>query len=176
MSVLQEVSTNLKDTAGSDGHRLLAIYLRDHLGGASAGLSLVQRCRRADVDSSSASTLAAIEAEIREDRESLRALMVRLGVPESRVKEMLGQVASFVGRLKSNGRLFRSSPSSRVVELEALGAGIATKRNLWLSLLSVADEYPSLDRTALNALAERATSQLDRLHPVHDRAAAAAFR
>jgi hypothetical protein len=70
----------------------------------------------------------------------------------------------------------RPSPSSRVVELEALSAGIVTKRNLWLSLLAVADSYPVLDPTALSVLVERATSQVDRLRPVHDRAALAAFR
>ena len=159
-----------------DGHRLLGIYLRDHLGGASAGLSLVRRCRKAEDDSSSASVLAGIEAQISEDRESLRALMMRLGVSESRLKEFLGLAASVAGRLKSNGGLFRASPSSRVVELEALAAGVVTKRNLWLSLLAVAESYPTLDRVALNALAERATSQLDTLRAIHDRAAAVAFR
>jgi hypothetical protein len=176
MSDLRDATEPNSRHGVQDGHRLLSIYLRDHLGGASAGLSLVRRCRNADNDSASASVLADIEAQILEDRESLRALMLRLGVPESRLKELLGLAASVAGRLKSNGGLFRASPSSRVVDLEALGAGIVTKRNLWLSLLAVADSYPTLDRAALNVLAERATAQLDRLRAVHDRAAAVAFR
>ncbi len=158
-----------------DGHRLLGIYLRDHLGGASAGLALVRRCRRAQHDPSSASVLAGIEAQILEDRESLRALMERLGVSESRLKKVFGRVAAAASRLKSNGRLLRSSSANLVVDLEALGAGIVTKRNLWLSLLAVADSYSAVDPMSLGVLVERATSQVDRLRPVHDRAAAAAY-
>jgi hypothetical protein len=176
MSTLRE-ATNSDSQHGNDpdGHRLLGIYLRDHLGGASAGVSLVRRLRDAESDTSSTAVLAGIEAEILEDRESLKTLMARLGVSESQLKKMLGRVATAAGQLKSNGRFLRPSPSSRVVELEALSAGIATRRNLWLSLLAIADSYPVLDRNALAILVERATSELDRLRPLHDRAASAAF-
>ena len=102
--------------------------------------------------------------------------MARLGVSESQVKKALGLAASALGTLKSNGRLLRPSPSSRVVELEGLGAGIGAKRNLWLSLQAIADSDPVLDSNALDILAERATSQIDRLRPLHDRAASVAFR
>jgi hypothetical protein len=176
MSVVRDVAErDSSHVANPDQYRLLGIYLRDHLGGASAGLALVRRCRRAEHDTSSAVDLAGVEAQIAEDRESLRALMVVLGVSESQLKKVAGRVAAAVSRLKSNGRLLRSSSSNLVVDLEALGAGIATKRNLWLSLLAVADSYSVLDPAALGVLVERATSQLDRLRPVHDRAAAAAF-
>jgi hypothetical protein len=177
MSTLREAANpDSHDVGHADGHRLLGIYLRDHLGGASAGVALVRRCREADGDASSTAVLAGIEAEILEDREVLRAMMARLDVSESQIKKMLGRVATAAGQLKSNGRFLRPSPSSRVVEFEALGAGIATRRNLWLSLLAIADSYPVLDRNALAVLVERATSELDRLRPLHDRASSAAFR
>ncbi len=175
MSDLREAKTQVARPTDSDGHRSLGVYLRDHLGGASAGLALARRCRRGEHDAPSASILAGIEAQILEDRESLRALMARLGVSESRLKKAIGRVAAEASRLKTNGRLLGSASSNVVVDLEALGAGIVTKRNLWLSLLAVADSYSALDPAALGILVERATSQVDRLRPVHDRAAAAAF-
>ena len=68
-----------------------------------------------------------------------------------------------------------NSPSSRVVELEGLLAGIDAKRNLWRSLRTAAAARPALAETALDDLIARATSQRDRLLVEHERAARNAF-
>lgn len=154
---------------------LLAVYLRDHLAGAMAGVSLVRRCRRANRGTGLDVVLAEIEAEIVEDRRTLKETMARLRVAESRVKKLLGLSSDLLGRLKGNGRVFRRSPSSRVVELEALASGVFTKRSLWLSLRAVVDDYGALDSRELDRLAARATRQYERLIIEHDRAAVAAF-
>ena len=161
--------------ANPDPRLLLSIYLRDHLAGAMAGVHLARRCRRANRGTELGSELAEIEREIIEDRHSLTDMMARLGVPESRVKNLLGLEVEAVGRLKGNGRVLGYSPSSRVVELETLAAGVFTKRSLWLSLRAVVDDYRALDRDELDRLVTRATQQYQRLIVEHDRAATTAF-
>ena len=158
-----------------DPRFLLGVYLRDHLAGAMAGVALARRCRRANRGGDLGETLAGIEAEIIEDRRELSEIMAHLGVRESRFKEVVGLVAEAVGRLKSNGRFLRPSPSSRVVELETLAAGVFTKRSLWLSLRAVVDDYRALDARELDRLATRAERQYERLIVEHNRAAATAF-
>lgn len=160
-----------KDTA----QHLLAIYLRDHFAGANAGLALAERCQRANADTPLGDLLADIVSEIADDRDSLHRIMDTLDVAENPVKAVLGQAAEFVGRLKSNGMLTDYSPSSRVVELEGLLAGVDGKRNLWRSLKTAAASNSSLDTAALDTLIERAASQRERLHAAHDQAAADAF-
>ena len=78
--------------------------------------------------------------------------MVRLGIERNRVKQTLGSIAEFAARVKSNGRLIRYSPLSRLLELEGLAAGIVTKRSLWQSLQAIADRHTALDAAALDNL------------------------
>jgi hypothetical protein len=173
-----EIVTAMNTHAAAEGNErdlALAVYLRDHFAGATAGLALVRRSRRQNTGSGLGEVLAGIETEIDEDRRSLQAMMSRLGVAPSSFKSALGAAAEAVGRLKSNGRIFRSSPSTPVVELEGLAAGVLTKRNLWRSLRAAAANRPGLDVTELDTLIERATSQLDRLLAAHGDAARDAF-
>jgi hypothetical protein len=160
----------------ADHDRLLHVYLRDHFAGSSAGLALVRRCGRNNTGTELAEVLAAIEDEIDEDRRSLRAMMSRLGVAPSAFKSALGSMAEVLGRVKSNGRIVRRSPSSTVVELEGLAAGIVTKANLWRSLRAAAPSYDALDVDELDRLEARATSQVERVLAAHDNAARTAFR
>jgi hypothetical protein len=157
-----------------DARRRLAIYLRDHFGGAGAGVALIRRCRQANAGTEFETVLADLEREIEEDRESLRSIMTRLGVQPSRVKMVVGRGAELLGRLKTNGHLTRYSRSSRVVELEGMAAGVATKRNLWRAL--VASDLVDLSAAELSELVDRATDQLDRLLAAHEAAATLAFR
>jgi hypothetical protein len=154
---------------------LLAVYLRDHFAGAATGLALAERSQRANDDNPLGAVLAEIATEIADDRDSLRGIMSDLNVSEDALKAAVGQAAELVGRLKSNGMFTHYSPSSRVVELEGLLAGIDAKRNLWHSLRLAAETRPVLDVTALDQLIARADSQRDRLQVEHDRAARNAF-
>ena len=154
---------------------LLDVYLRDHLAGASAGVSLVRRCRRSNSGTDLAVVLQDVEAEIIAARRDLEAIMSRLRVEKSRLKQAIGLGLEFVGRLKSNGRLFHYSPSSRVVELEMLASAVFTQRSLWLSLGAVVDDYPELDVRQVDRLIAGATEMCERLLAAHDRAAVIAF-
>ncbi|MET0909350.1 MAG: hypothetical protein ABWZ99_07755, partial [Ilumatobacteraceae bacterium] len=136
--------TDTDTTTTDDDSKVLDVYLRDHLAGAHTGLALAERCRRSNDGTALAVLLDGIIPEIEADRDSLQAIMDSLDVTENKLKSIAGKAAEVVGRVKSNGTLTHYSPSSRVVELEGLLAGVDAKRNLWASLRSIAGERPEL--------------------------------
>lgn len=150
--------------------KLLAIYLNDHLAGATGGRELARRTAAANRDSDYGPELAAIAAEVDEDRTALIELMRSLGVGLDSKKQLAGWSAEKLGRLKLNGSLLHYSPLSRVVELEGLKLGLNGKLSLWRALHAIAAAEPQLDRAALTRLARRAERQLERLEPLSQRA------
>jgi hypothetical protein len=149
--------------------RLLAIYLNDHLAGATVGVELARRTARANAGTALGMFLAeSLVPEITEDRATLERLMDALGVSRSKPKVLAAWTAEKVGRLKLNGELRRYSPLSRLLELEGLAGGIELKRGLWLALA----DGPPTDGFDFARLAERAASQRSQLEE-HRRAAAA---
>jgi len=153
--------------------RLLAIYLNDHLAGATLGVELALRAARENTGSELGVFLGEVLLpEIREDRQTLEALMGRLGVARSRAKVAAAWAAEKAGRLKLNGEPTRYSPLSRLLELEGLAAGIEGKRAFWLALAATVDNgEDDIEGFDFRALAERAASQRERLE-THRRAAA----
>jgi hypothetical protein len=144
--------------------RLLAIYLNDHLAGATLGVELTLRAARENTGSELGVFLKEVLLpEIREDRQTLERLMGRLGIARSRPKVAAAWTAEKVGRLKLNGELTRYSPLSRLLELESLAVGIEGKRALWLALEATADNGEPAESIDFRALAERAESQRQRL-------------
>jgi hypothetical protein len=153
---------------------LLAIYLNDHLAGATLGVELARRLRaRNEDDPEFGPVLAEVCAEIEADRETLKAVMDQLGVGQSRLKPLAAVLGERLGRLKLNGRLWGYSPLSRLDELELLQIGVAGKRRLWRALEHT--HARDLSGFELGALAERATEQLRRLEALHLKAAALAL-
>lgn len=153
---------------------LLAIYLNDHLAGATAGVELARRLRGSNEgDPEFGPVLAEVCAEVETDRETLKAVMDQLGVGQSRLKPLTAVLGERLGRLKLNGQWRGYSPLSRLDELELLQIGVVGKRRLWRALEQThAGELSGFD---LNALAERATEQLRRLEALHLKAAALAL-
>jgi hypothetical protein len=153
---------------------LLNIYLNDHLAGSTAGVELARRLRGSNAeDPEFGPVLAELCAEIEADRETLKAVMERLGVGQGRFKPLAAVLAERLGRLKLNGQLRGYSPLSRLDELELLQVGVTGKRRLWRALEHThADDLSSFE---LGALAERATSQLRRLEALHLKAASLAL-
>jgi hypothetical protein len=154
--------------------KLLAIYLNDHLAGATLGVELARRLRASNEgDPEFGPALAGVCAEIEADRETLKAAMDRLGVDQSKLKPLAAVLGERLGRLKLNGQLRGYSPLSRLDELELLQAGVVGKRRLWQALEHThADDLPGLD---LGALAERAAEQLRQLEGLHLKAAGLAL-
>jgi hypothetical protein len=154
---------------------LLAIYLHDHAAGSTFGLELVRRARDQNAGSELGDFLAGLADEIAEERNTLIALMARLGVHEQRLKSTLAWTAEKAGRLKLNGRLTSYSPLSRVLELEGLISGVNGKLSGWRALRVVAERDTRLDREELDRLTARAQSQLEGLHEHHRAACSLAF-
>ncbi|HEY1853380.1 MAG TPA: hypothetical protein VGG40_02230 [Solirubrobacterales bacterium] len=147
---------------------LLAIYLNDHLAGATGGVETARRARNSNEGTEFGEPLAQICEEIESDRETLEAVMEELGVARSRWKPALGWVGEKLGRLKPNGQLRGYSPLSRVVELELLLVGITGKLRLWALLDELVGEESSPD---LGALIRRAEDQRARVEDLEVRAA-----
>ncbi|MGH2976709.1 MAG: hypothetical protein ACRDLL_17870 [Solirubrobacterales bacterium] len=105
---------------------LLAIYLNDHLAGATLGVELARRLRAGNQDDPEfGPALADVCTEIETDRETLKAVMDRLGIGQSKLKPLIAVLGERVGRLKLNGRLWGYSPLSRLDELELLQIGVS---------------------------------------------------
>src|SRR4051794_41215440 len=111
--------------------RLIAIYLNDHLAGATGGLELARRALGANRGSDFEAPLERLATEIAEDRAALADVMTRLGVARDPLKVWAGWAAEKWGRLKLNGRISGYSPLSRVLELEVLALGVEGKRTMW---------------------------------------------
>jgi hypothetical protein len=146
--------------------RYLAIYLNDHLAGATVGVELARRGHASNRgDSAFGEPLGWICKEIEEDRATLEQVIDRLGFSRSRVKPAGAWVAEKLGRLKLNGRLRGYSPLSRVLELEGLLIGITGKMALWETLAELEGvERLGIDFAQMTARAAGQRSVVDDLH------------
>ncbi|MFD8595990.1 hypothetical protein ACFV1L_13385 [Kitasatospora sp. NPDC059646] len=158
-------------TTRPDSHRMLTIYLNNHLAGAEAGTSRARRLASARSERAEGRALRQLAADIADDLTSLRRVMRELGVPERRPYAWLGRAGELAGLLKPNGALLRRSPLTDLVELEALRLGVLGKRQLWAALAAHFGDDPRLDRARLDELTERADRQADLLEEFRLRAA-----
>jgi hypothetical protein len=149
---------------------LLAIYLNDHLAGATAGVELARRLRGSNRgDAEFGTPVAEVCVEIEADRATLEQVMERLGIGRSVIKPAGAWVAEKLGRLKLNGRLRGYSPLSRLVELEGLCIGINGKMRMWSALEhTLGNELNEFD---FKQLAERAARQRSTVEELHLKAA-----
>lgn len=150
----------------------LAIYLNDHLGGATVGVELARRLRTSNRgDDTFGPPLDRVCSEIEEDRAALERVIKGLGFSPSKIKPAGAWVAEKLGRLKLNGRLRGYSPLSRLLELEGLLMGITGKIALWKTLAGSDDvEGLGID---FEQLAVRASEQRSTVENLHRLAAAA---
>ncbi|MEO6082105.1 MAG: hypothetical protein ABIQ18_03275 [Umezawaea sp.] len=138
---------------------LLGIYLNDHLAGVVAGGELAKRLAAAQRGKPAGEVLGRITREVLDDRLALLEVMADLGVPVRRYKAVGAWVGERIGRLKLNGHLFRRSPLSSVVELEALLLVVEGEEAAWRALRLIADRHEALDPDALDRLADRARAR-----------------
>ncbi|MEU4495684.1 hypothetical protein AB0F96_20085 [Streptomyces sp. NPDC023998] len=152
-------------------HKALRIYLNDHLAGATAGIELSRRIARAHRSSARAPELRRLAEDIAQDRQSLLELMEALEIAPHRYRIYGGWVAEKAARLKPNGRVYRRSGLSTLVELEALRMGIQGKHHLWVALVPVAAASDQLDASRLQDLIDRAMNQMATVDSLHHTAA-----
>ena len=131
----------------------LSVYLNDHLGGATAGVSLARRV-----------TDGALAAEIEEDRRRLIEIMDRLGVAQDSVKVALGWAAIQAARLRFAAERLGHAPLSRLEQVEALALGVEGKLALWQALRRThGSDLEGVDLDDLIARARSQRRQLERL-------------
>ena len=145
--------------------RYLRIFMRDHLAGIQAGVSLARRALGPNRENAVGRVLAPLHLELMEDRALLRELAHAVEVRPSRAKLLAAWMGERLGRLKLNGQLRGYSPLSRVYELESLTLICAWRVSLWRLL----ERHARLDgrlagvNHALRAeLAERRGLELER--------------
>ncbi len=150
----------------ANADRFLAIYLNDHLAGATIGVELARRLRSSNQsDPEMGQPLARICKEIEADRDALVQLMEHLQIDRDKVKPALAKVGERLGRLKLNGQIIGYSPLSRVLELEVLSGLVGGKMQLWNALeQSFGASFGGFD---FHDLAARADSQGQRLEDLH---------
>lgn len=138
--------------------RYLAVYLNDHLAGATGIVELVRRAAGEHADTELGAFLKRLATEVAHDRRALRGLMRAAGTRPQVAKVAGAWAAEKAGRLKLNGRLLKRSPLSTLVELEAIETGIYGKLLLWQALR---DRRPTASAAVdLDELIARATRQL----------------
>lgn len=134
-------------------------YLNDHLGGAAAGVQLLDRLIDTAGTPETAKFFAGIRGEVEEDRATLEDLIRRLGGSTSGVREVSGWLASKVTGLKLRFDNPSGGTLERLEAIEALVLGIHGKTRLWRALEAVQPVFPELQAMDLKALEKRAEDQ-----------------
>ncbi|HWO30617.1 MAG TPA: hypothetical protein VNO32_17615 [Candidatus Acidoferrum sp.] len=151
----------------------LAIYLQDHLAGASLAIELLKSMRDQHSGAPLGDFAATLLAEIEADHDVLRALAERTGSGSSAVKELGAWLTEKVSRVK----LSRQSENDlKTFEaLEFLQLGIHGKWALWRALDAVAARDVRLQGTDFAKLIARAEIQEAEVEHRRLEAARAAF-
>jgi hypothetical protein len=137
----------------------IAVYLNDHLAGAAAGLSMMDDLASRTKGTALGAQLHALAAEVREDQQLLRDVLVRLAASERRA----AQAAAWVTEKVSEGRLAlaaRSHPALALLEgLESLALGLQGKLAMFRVLADIGPHDPRLADLPFDARAERTAAQ-----------------
>lgn len=152
----------------------LAIYLNDHLAGATAGVELLRRAA-SSAEGEHRETMRRLLHEVEGDRAALIDLMGLLEVPVRHYKVAAGWLGEKVARLKPNGRLVGRSPLATLIEAETLLLGVQGKAAGWRALRVVAEHDRRLSTESLDALVARAERQAEDLEALRKDVAAAVF-
>jgi len=153
----------------------LSTYLQDHRAGAEMGVNLAERLRDENLGTPHEDFLTLLARQIEEDVLTLDETMAAFGVDKALLKTAGAKAGEVLGRLKPNEHLTSYSPLSRLQELEMLRSGVQGKLGLWDSLYEISETEDRLDRDGLQALIERAETQLNGLRDHHRMAAREAF-
>lgn len=169
-----EIGVRPPRLAASSPTERLHLYLADHLAGAQAGTALARHCQKVHRASPTGPAWARLADDIEQDFQWLQQILSVLGISPSRLKHATAVVVERASRLKPNGQVLGRSPLSDLLELEALSAGVAGKRSLWLSLAASLGTEP-LRTVSLDELVVRADEQLALLDSIRPALATAAL-
>ncbi|MFD6094617.1 hypothetical protein ACFWGN_21100 [Oerskovia sp. NPDC060338] len=120
-------------TDALDTH-LLAIYLNDHVAGATVGVQRVRRMARAYDGTVVGTAITPLVSQLEEERQWLLRCLELVGIPLRRYKVVGAAIAERAGRLKLNGHVRSASPLSALLEVELLRGAITGKSSGWQTL------------------------------------------
>jgi hypothetical protein len=117
----------------------LHAYLLDHLSGADAAITVVQRLRKTQAGTFHGQLFAELDDEFSEERVVLSRMLEALGGGTLSLKRTVGRVAGAVMQIAAGGddgdlSLFRT--------LESLAVGVQGKRLLWRVLDRLSADLP----------------------------------
>ena len=135
-------------------------YLNDHLAGSVAALELIAHYGHIYKGQPVGAFFAEMETQIGADQDTLRDLMTRLSIEESKMR----QAGAWAGEKLSRALLAMAGNEPNglglLLALEGLIMGIAGKGNLWRAL--TAANLPNLETFDFDALRRRAAEQIKR--------------
>ena len=143
--------------------KALDVYLNDHLAGAILGSDLAQQIRDRNENSPLGELMQSLAPEIEEDRQTLIALMARMGTSKNPVKQAGGWITEKASRVKFGGLSSGEPELGTFLAVESLALGVQGKLSLWRALAHVADRYPAIASGELEELISRAQRQYDLL-------------
>jgi hypothetical protein len=148
-------------------------YLNDHLAGSVGALELIAHWAKLCRGKPLGPFFADLEAEISADQDTLRDLMRRLGVEESKVRQAGAWAAEKLGLTRFVIAGDEPGGLGLVLALEGLIMGIVGKQLLWRALSAA--NLPKTEPFDFKALRRRAEEQIERTEAERIRAARRAF-
>jgi hypothetical protein len=150
----------------------LAIYLHDHLAGATVATELLQVMRKRDdpLGSFAKHLLTDVEA----DRETLRELADKVGSSENVIKEVAGWLSEKTTRLKFGHSMADAFGTFQAIEF--LSLGILGKLALWRALETLSLSDSRLTCVPFDDLVLRAKAQFSEVEERRLEMTSTAFR
>ncbi|MFZ0387538.1 MAG: hypothetical protein WAL22_17885 [Solirubrobacteraceae bacterium] len=147
--------------------KAMDVYLNDHLAGATLGSDLARQIRDQHENSPLGDRMRAIAPQIEEDRQTLIALMQRMGTSRNPVKQATAWATEKASHAKFRDMTSGEPGLGTFMAVESLALGVLGKLSLWRALARVADQYSAIASVDLDELIDRARAQYDLLE--HER-------
>ena len=135
-------------------------YLNDHLAGSVGALELIAHCAHLYKDEPLGTFFAEMKTRIGADQNTLRDLMSRLRIEESKVRQASAWAGEKLGRALFAIAGNEPDGLGLLLALEGLIMGIAGKQLLWRALS--ATNLPKLEQFDFEKLQRRAQEQIKR--------------
>ena len=136
-------------------------YLNDHLAGSVGALELIGHCARLYKGKSLGVFFADMKAQIGADQDTLRNLMHRLGIAESKARQAGAWAGEKVGRALFSLAGNEPNGVGLLLVLEGLVMGVSAKKLLWRTLSAA--NLPKLNDIDFEQLQRRAEDQIERV-------------
>ena len=144
-------------------------YLNDHLAGSVGALELIGHCAHLYEGKSLGLFFAEMEAQITADQDTLRNLMYRLGIEESKTRQAGAWAGEKLGRALFTLAGNKPDGIGLLLVLEGLVMGVSAKRLLWRALSEI--NLPRLSDVDFEELQGRAEQQIKRVQAEQVRSA-----